>query len=134
MKMILYASGHHGGMEPLNKLIKTKVPDVHVESITSKQHLFERLSRPLNNISVLVSLASNTREINHLLSLNPLFDNTKLILILADRSRKMVNLGLQLSPSFISYSDSDYTDVLSVLKTIQKKQNHDFYLAQQQPI
>lgn len=126
MRIILYTNNHHGALEPLRKSIRAQVEDIQVESISSKRVLFEKLGRPLNNISVLVSLASSTVEINHLLSLNPLFDNTKLILILGDRSREMVNIGLQLTPSFISYSDSDFMDVISVLKTIQQKKKPRF--------
>jgi len=89
--------------------IQDQLPKIQIETITSIDTLSRIIGRPLNRIAVIVIFLTCQKEIDQWLGLKSLFDNIRLILILPDRTKSMVASGLQLHPSFISYSDSDYS-------------------------
>ena len=66
------------------------------------------------------------KDVDPFLTLKPLFDNIRLILVLPDGTTGMMAPWLQLNPSFISYTDTytdnDFSDILSVLKKIHAGQ------------
>lgn len=120
--MIILSSRHCKIGEHLKKIIQDKLPGIEVEQVDSILNLSKKLTRPLNKISILVTFVDGSNDISNLISLRPLLDNTKQILILPDRSIEMMESGLQLAPSFISYDDSDLMNVFSVIKKIFQKQ------------
>lgn len=93
---------------------------MEMEMLSSVKSLSKKLCQPLNRILVVVLVLHTREEITDFLKLIPLFENIRIILLLPDREKKTVALGLQLNPSFISYADSDLKDITEVLKKIQK--------------
>lgn len=118
MKIILYADDKEAMGKNFGKLIQNQFPDIQMDILGSVRCLSEKLCRPLNRISVIVIFVTCERDIDGLLTLKPLFDNIRLILVLPDRTRGMMAHGLQLNPCFISYLDSDFSDIISVLKKL----------------
>ncbi len=118
MKIILYTDDKEAMAKNFRKLIQNQLPDIQMDTLNSVSRLSEKLCRPLNRISVIVIFVMCERDIDRLLALKPLFDNIRLILVLPDRTTDLMAHGLQLNPCFISYLDSDFSDVTSVLQKI----------------
>lgn len=121
MKMLIHASSRNKIVDHLTGLIQNNLPEIQVESVASDLHLTNILNRPLNNVTILISVVKTSSDIQKLNSLRPLFSNAKQILILPHRSRQMVESGLQMAPSYISYHDSNLKDVFSVVEKIYQK-------------
>jgi hypothetical protein len=79
----------------------------------------------LNRITVIVVFVIYENDIEKLLTLRPLFDDIRLILILPDREKNLVALGLGLNPCFVGYSDSDPADIALVLKKIDQREKYN---------
>jgi hypothetical protein len=123
MKTILYADDLTALGEKLKSIIQTQVSGTQLENCNSIAHISQILRQPLNNVSVLVLLLSSKDELIQFNSMNILFDNLRIILVLPDNKKEMLSLGLKLKPSFISDVDCDLQDVVSVLRQIIKKEN-----------
>lgn len=126
MKLILYTGpikelGKALGKN-LGKLIQEQLPQIQIEAIDSAERLSRVLCRPLNMISVIIIIVNCEEDFRGIFSLEPLLDNIRLILVLPERTTAMMAMGLQLNPSFISYWDSEFLDIISVLERIYHRQ------------
>jgi hypothetical protein len=120
MKTVLYADDLTTLGETLKSIIQAQVSGIQVEDCNSIEHISQILRQPLNNVSVVVFLIASMEELVQINSMHTLFDNIRVILILPDRKKDTIALGLKLKTSFISYVDSDLQDVTSVLNQIIK--------------
>ncbi len=118
MKIILYAENKAEMGKKLEQLIQTQLPEIQMDTINSVSHLSRNICRPLNRIAVIVIFVKSEKDIARWIGIKSFFDNIRVILVLPDRTRSLVAWGLQLHPSFISYSDSDFIDIISVLEKI----------------
>ncbi|MCK5311194.1 MAG: hypothetical protein KAJ62_03750 [Desulfobacteraceae bacterium] len=121
MKIILYANGINNIGEQLENIIHTQVSRTKIQTCNSIELLSQILRQPLNNVSVVILIIDSKEELIQFNLMNMLFDNSRVILILPDRSKETLALGFKLKTSFVSYVDSDLQDVASVLRQIQKK-------------
>ncbi|CCK78639.1 hypothetical protein [Desulfobacula toluolica] len=121
MKTVLYANKleNIGGM--LEDIIHEQVPGIKVEVCNSIDGLSQKFRQLLNNVSVVILLVAFRDELVQLNYMSPLFENTRVVLILPDRRKDTLALGFRLKTSFVSYIDSDLQDVASVLRQILKK-------------
>ncbi len=126
MKIILYTESKEGMGKNLQELIHHQLPKVQIDAIHSIRRLSSTLCRPLNRVSVIIVFVMCEKDVDPFLTLKPLFDNIRLILVLPDGTTGMMAPWLQLNPSFISYTDTytdnDFSDILSVLKKIHAGQ------------
>ncbi len=104
----------------LRKMIEDVVPNENTEIYSTIDTLGKRLHRPSYNIAVAVLLISGREELRDVLSIRHLFDNIKIILILPDRKNETIVIGHKLRPRFLSYTDSDFIDVVVVLENMLK--------------
>jgi len=121
MKTVLYENGLKNIGKQLQIIIHAQSPGLQINIHNSIKHVSQILRQPLNNVTVLILLIDSKEELVQFHSLNPLFDNIRIILILPDRRKETLALGLKLKPSFVSDVDSDLQDVASVLGQISKK-------------
>ena len=121
MKIVLYSNGLKNLGKKLEDMILLRVAGAQVENYLSIEKIVQILRQPLNCVSVVVLLVASEDQLIKFNSMNPFFDNIKVILILSDRQKETLELGHKLKTSFISYIDSDLQDVVSVLEQIEKK-------------
>ena len=69
----------------------------------------------------LVLVTGNLVELGRLTGMRELIRNNKSILVLPDQTPETVSMGHTLYPRFISYLDSDYNDIGSVLGEVIRK-------------
>ncbi len=121
MKTVLYADRIDNAGERLENIIHTQVPQIQVKTCNSIDLFTELLRQPLNNISVVILLITSRDELVQFNLIQTFFDNIRVILILPDRQKDTLALGLKLKTSFISYVDSDLQGIASVLEQIHRK-------------
>ena len=70
-----------------------------------------KMLQPLPSQVIIIVLPANLKELFYLISINDLFTGRSLILILPDRDKETTKVGFKLYPRFVSYSDSNFSDV-----------------------
>ena len=116
MRLLLYAPASEGVGERLQGMIEGLVPKNTMEVCRSIESLSRRLRQPADDLSIAaVLLAARSEDLLGLLSIRDLLRDVRIILILPDREANTIAQGHTLRPRFLSYTDSDFTDVLAVL-------------------
>jgi len=115
MNLLLYTSGTDDASRRLMEMATTFAVNGNAEYFDSLENLTGRLNRPKNNQTVVVLHAATEKELARVLSIYDYLQDIKLILILPDREEPTVAKGHKLHPRFLSYADSDFSDIGAVL-------------------
>ncbi len=115
MSVLLYASPANAAGKRLQRIIETLVPNEQLEICRSIEGLSERLRRPFYSRLTGVFLVASDKELSNLLSIRNMLHDLRFILVLPDSEKNTVTKGFALYPRFISYADSDFSDVAAVL-------------------
>jgi hypothetical protein len=100
-------------------------PKVRLEAFHACADLASRLLRPKDSVSAAVIVACRREDITSFLSIRDMISDTGIIFILPEHSPDMIALAHRLRPKFISYLDSDFSELISVLKKmIQARERH----------
>ena len=96
-----------------------KTPDIEIFRTT--EDLTSRLRQFRHNLEVAVLMASSLKDLQYLVSIQNLFGDIRIILILPDRDQETVSLGHKLYPRFLSYIDGNFADVAAVLTKMLRR-------------
>jgi hypothetical protein len=88
----------------------------NVEIYRKVSDLSKRFRRPRGDITVMILLTGNRKDLIGLLNAKDLFFDIPIILILVDYEQETTNLGFKMIPRFISYGDDNFEDVKGVLE------------------
>lgn len=102
--------------------IQRQCPECPVKKKISMASLSQAFCRPLHGISIAILVPGTILELKELIAMEDLLENIRVILVLPDRVPTTISLGLKLRTCFFTFSDSDFTDVISVLKKILNHQ------------
>ncbi len=127
MKIVLHTSPWDKSGKTLESLIRNRIPGVHTLISNDLGQLKSQLCRPMNRISAVVGVTSSVQDLDRLLTMKSLFQDTKLILILPRPQKPDMASALELNPSFISYHDRPLDDILLVLTKIKEKDKMQKY-------
>jgi len=116
MNLLLYAPVRDGVGERLQKVVEAMVPVHNTEIYRTVETLTRRLREPAHRPSIAVLLAASREDLLEILSIKELIWDLRIILILPDREKDTIAKGHALRPRFLTYSDSDVTDVAVVLR------------------
>jgi hypothetical protein len=116
--MIFYSSASGQTEERLQKAIESVIPGRKRELCRTIDDLWGKLLLPKNDLVIALLLAQKRDDLVELVSMNNLFRDTRIILIAPDRERETVALAHRLRPRLLSYIDSDFVDVFTVLTKI----------------
>lgn len=121
MNIIVYANGKKERLrKDLQDVVESKIPPQNLEVFHTIDDFSKRVLRLPIEIDVAVLLAQNKHELLELALLKDFLEDVRIILILPDRENETVSKGHKLRPCFLSYIDSDFKDVASVLEKILK--------------
>ena len=120
MGVLLYATEADEAGKRLERIIKTTLVSLDIQVYRTINSLTQKLHQPKDGFLIAVLLAHNKKELSKILSLKDLFWNSRIILILPDQEMNTISKGHQLYPRFLSYVDSDFTDVAAVLEKMLK--------------
>jgi hypothetical protein len=116
--MIFYSSTGGNTEERLQKAIEAVIPGRKRELCRTIDDLWGKLLLPKNDLIIALLLAEKRDDLVELVSMSNLFRDTRIILIAPDREKETVALAHLLRPRLLSYVDSDFTDVFTVLTKI----------------
>jgi hypothetical protein len=101
-------------------LIKHSVPDTRVKILRTLVGLLGSLKNfPSPDIALLV--VADQAELSSVLSMKKSLQNSRVILILPDRSEASLRLSLALSPLLICFRDSDFSEVVTLLARLKRE-------------
>jgi hypothetical protein len=134
MTLLIYSTKTENAGERLLKVIELLLPDKKFELCRSVDELSKRLRQPVFNPTIAILLTSSGKELQDILSIRELLEDTKIILIVPDTNPDTIAKGHMLRPRFLSDCNSDFVDVAAVLgQMIRKlKRNDDTDVSDQQ--
>ena len=120
MKLICYADDKTLAGDRLLKMIDDQVSTVTVETHRSLADFRQGLLQQQQKPDAAVLMAADVKELKRIITLEKLLTDMRILLILPDRNKETVSAGHRLRPRFMSYADSDFEDVVAVIKQILK--------------
>lgn len=105
----------------LQRVLEYMFPKKDVKYIKSIRELEENLRASSHKMSLAVILNVNKTKLVTVAHIKELLEDTNLILILNDKDSETIALGHHLRPRFITFADSDFLDVASVLIKMKEK-------------
>ena len=115
MDLVLYSPVNGSSEERLQKVIESVIPGWEETVCRTLDDLSGRLLQPKNDLTIACLLAAKREDVVELLPMSNLFRNTRIILIVPDWDKETLAAAHQLRPRLLTYSDSDFADVFTVL-------------------
>ena len=123
MNVLLYAKKKGGITDTLAKIVESCVPKKNLEKYSTIAALSQRLRRPTNNLGIAVIAVTTKRQLQGIVAIRHLLADTRIILIVPDRSPDTISGAHTLSPRFLTYMDSDFICIKAVLAKMLQSRN-----------
>jgi hypothetical protein len=107
-----------GSTKLIDGLINFLVPSEKIELSQTVNNLALKLRQPRVEPIITIVLATTPKELIDVLAIGELLQDTRLFLVLPDRTPETVARGHRLRPRFITYADNDIMESADVLKKI----------------
>ena len=121
LKVILYSSNLNGAAARLGTVISSVAAQHAIRLCRTVESLRSELCLSGSNEAVAVLLASGEQDLAGIISIRNILINARVIIILPDGRRDTMARAHSIYPRFVSYMDSDFSDVGTVLDTILKR-------------
>ncbi|MFO7883670.1 MAG: hypothetical protein R6U68_02520 [Desulfobacteraceae bacterium] len=121
IKILLYKNSREKIGERINTMLQDHFPQLDIIVSDSIQEISSTLCRPLHEISVIILPIASTFELAAFQNLNPIFEKSRVILILPDRDVETLAKAIRIKSSFITYFDNDIKDIALVLEKLMRK-------------
>lgn len=125
MKLVFYADKKRGVGKQLWKLNSQLEPQYRGTFHETINDLTERLIQPRDDFNIVILLANSREDLLNFISIKKLLFDFRIILILPDREKTTISAGHKLCPRYLSYSDSEFSDVVLVLNRMIKSFNQE---------
>jgi hypothetical protein len=125
LNILLYLSHANGIGTKLLGIIEGLEVNEKIEIYRSVDSLAQRLRKPTYDIDISILIAANKKQLSEVLLIKEELRDIKIILILPDRESDTISGGHELYPRFVSYIDSDFKDVGTVLEKIIKNKHSE---------
>ena len=121
--ILLYLNPRHNKNLELKSMVETVVLKENITIVKNTDQLIRVLRQPLNGIIAAIIHAGSAEELMSLTLFKDLLIRIPLILVLPDQEKETITKGHALRPRYITYSDSNLTDVRDVFKKIVGRAN-----------
>ena len=125
MKLICYANPDDEAAQRARNVVHGLVPKSDTEVCRSVENLSKRLRQPGNGFCLAVLLATSQEDLRDVLALGNLLHDLRIILVLPDRHKDTIAKALTLRPRFLTFADSDFTELSAVLGKMLKTYCND---------
>jgi len=115
MNLIFYGYIGNGAIKKVQNAIKEVVSEKQIEHYHTIESFSIRLRQYSEQAPIALVLASNRQELLKIVAIQDLLFGISIILILPDATDQTISMGHKLHPRFLSYLDSDFKDVATVL-------------------
>lgn len=121
MKVICYFDRKDEQGERLERVVEMFLSKEKLLMCRNLDTLREKLRQPYHYNDVLLVSPPDRAGLTELIALRDWLRDMRIILVLPDREKDTIAMGHLLRPRMISYSDSDFLDVTSVLVRMMEK-------------
>ncbi len=121
--ILLYLNPRHNTDLQLKSMVETVVLKENITIVGNMDQLLHILRQPLNGIIAAIIHAGSEQELMDLTSFKDLLIRIPLILVLPDQEQATITRGHVLRPRYITYADSNLTDVRDVFKKMVGRAN-----------
>jgi hypothetical protein len=121
MSILVYCPGKLDTARRLQIKIKEKLWANDLERCQTFESLCNSLKKPGHTVDIAVVMATDRQELQKILSIEELFSDIRIILILKDKNKDTISMAHALGPRFISFADSDFEDVMAVTEKMCQK-------------
>lgn len=123
MSVLLFLTESNNGVfEPLRAVVEDSVPDGILQISDSFTDLPDRLRAVRNGARIAVLVARNREELEELISLDYLFDDILIILVLPDLQKDTLSRAYKLYPRFITDMNGDLNTISAVIRKMLKRE------------
>ena len=116
MKIMLYAKDRTEAGDLLERMGRSEVSGEVLEVYRTFDLFAERLRHPVDERNIVLLLVPDRHELERIATLQLLLSNVRVILIAPSQDPETVATAHRLRPRFLTYVDSDYSDISAVLK------------------
>jgi hypothetical protein len=121
MKVLIHNVESEESLVRMKKVIETALPRIKGEIYPTLESLAQRLREPYDGEDkVALLVATDQKNLGDLLSLQHLFLNVPLILLVPDRTPETMALAHRLRPRYLNDVQGDFTSVIEVLRKMVK--------------
>lgn len=123
MSVLLFLTESNNSVfEPLRAVVEDSVPDGILQISDSLTDLPDRLRAVRNGARIAVLVARNREELEELISLDYLFDDILIILVLPDLQKDTLSRAYKLYPRFITDMNGDLNTISAVIRKMLKRE------------
>jgi hypothetical protein len=115
MDFLFFASANHDVTRRLQSLMETVVPEENRATYRDIQAFSQSLREPAEGQRIVLLSASSRHDLSLIQSIRNLLSDESIIIILPDREGDTIAMGHSLHPRFLTYMDSDFTELAGVL-------------------
>ena len=123
MNVLFYVPFKSKDNEKIYGLADTVSLSAETKIFENIDDLSRRLCQPADGPSIAVLLAGDKDELADIVSARHLFSEIPVILILSEREESATAMGYRLGPRFLTYADSNLTEVVAVLAKMLENYN-----------
>ena len=123
MDLYLYADDRKKTGKRLRDSIEVAIPWQRPKIFRSIEIFKDRLRYTRPNRVIAVLLANSRKDLLDFISIDNLLSDVRIILIVPDQNQETIALGHSLFPRYLSFADSDFTDVTAVLRKMIEAAN-----------
>ncbi len=91
----------------------------NIEIFRTLEDFFKRLHKPKRWDSIIIVCPASRDELEKISVQKDLFINTRVVLILPDRSEETIACGCGFYPRFSIFADQDFKDIVAVLQKMR---------------
>ncbi len=117
MRLLVYTNQKSAAGKRLHNKM-SGLPGIYCEFIHTHMDVEDSFRQRPGRNRIILFLASDNQDLSFIRSLTRSYSNTKLILILPNRRKNTVTLGLLAYPRFVSYADGNFKDICAVIQKI----------------
>jgi len=121
--IILSIPPRHDDNARLREIVECVALPENIIVVRSIENLLRILRQPLNGVAAAIIFDVSEQELNSLLPFKELLLRMPVILILGNSNRETVAKGHSLRPRFVTFADSDLSDVRDVLQKMLGRMN-----------
>ena len=125
MSLLLFSASAKGAGKRLQRLVEVQFPTQKTEVCRTIKDLSARLRGLRYNLDVAVLLVTIKNQLGELLTISDLLDGLRIILILPDWKRDTIVKGHTLRPRFLTYADTDFSDIGAVLNKMLERASRE---------
>jgi hypothetical protein len=123
MELLFYSGKNQQYRERVLNIIRGLVPEKKIGNYTTVENLCNRLRQFRDDKMLAILMTATQEELVDVILIHDLLVDIPIILVLPNREKETISKGTKLHPRFISYMDSDFSDIQAVLEKMVVRLN-----------